>query len=72
MSNLETSLFSTIFRLRQYMRLRWFPGNSVALCADNQDNFARHYFGQKAFLDEVGFSLRFVFPIRITDYKIDL
>ena len=52
------------------MRLRWFPDNSVALCADN---FARRFcFGPTALLDEVGFSPHFVFPIIITDYKIDV
>ena len=51
------------------MRLRWFPDNSVALCADN---FARFCFGPTALLDEEGFSPHFVFPIMITDYKIDV
>ena len=51
------------------MRLRWFPDNSLALCADD---FARFCFGPTALPDEDGFSRRFVFPIIITDYKIDV
>ena len=51
------------------MRLRWFPDNSLALCADN---FACFCFGPTALPDEDGFSRRFVFPIMITDYKIDV
>ena len=51
------------------MRLRWFPDNSVALCADNSSLFSRFYFDPTALFDEVGFSLYFVFLIIITDYK---
>ena len=54
------------------MLLRWFPDNSVALCADNFARLSRYCFGPTALLDEVGFSPHFVFPIIITDYKIDV
>ena len=48
------------------MRLQWFPDNFVALCTDNFTGFC---FSPT---DEDGFSPRFVFPIMITDYKIDV
>ena len=54
------------------MRLRWLPDNSVALSADNFARLCRFCFGPTALLDEVGFSPHFVFPIMITDYKIDV
>ena len=54
------------------MRLRWFPDNSVALRADNFALLSRFSFGPTALLDEVGFSSHFVFPIIITEYKIDV
>ena len=54
------------------MRLRWFRGNSVALCADNFARLCRFCFGPTALLDEDGFTPRFVFLIMITDYKIDV
>ena len=54
------------------MRLRWFPDNSVALCADNFTCLSRFCFDPTALLDEVGFSPHFVFPIIIADYKIDV
>ena len=52
------------------MQSRWFPNNSVALCADNFVHLCCFCFG--ALLDEVGFSPHLVFPIMITDYKIDV
>ena len=45
------------------MRLRWFPDDSVALCADNYPRLFCFCFGPTALLDEDGFSPRFVFPI---------
>ena len=54
------------------MRLRWFRDNSVALFANNFVLLCRFCFGLTALLDEVGFSPRLVFPIIITDYKIDV
>ena len=54
------------------MRSRWFPDNSAALCADNFVRLCRFCFGLTAWLDEIGFSSRLIFPIRITDYKIDV
>ena len=54
------------------MRSRWFPDYSVVLCADNFARLCRFCFGPTALLDEVGFSPRLVFAIRITDYKIDI
>ena len=54
------------------MRSRWFPDNSAALCADNFVRLCRFCFDLTAWLDEIGFSSRLIFPIRITDYKIDV
>ena len=54
------------------MRSWWFPDISVTLCADNLTRLCRFCFGPIALLDEVGFIPRLVFPIIITDYKIDL
>ena len=54
------------------MPLRWFPDNSVALCADNFARHCRFCFGPTALLDEDGFSPRFVLLIIITDYNIDV
>ena len=54
------------------MRSQWFPNNSVALCADNFAHLSRFCSGPKALQDEVGFSPHLVFPIMITDYKIDV
>ena len=49
----------------------WFPDNSVC-CADNFVLLCHFCFGLTAWLDEVGFSPHLVFPIMITDYKIDV
>ena len=54
------------------MRLWWFADNSVALCADNFDRLCRFCFGPTALLDVVHFSSHFVFPMIITDYKINV
>ena len=53
------------------MRLWWPPDNFVALCVDNFTCLSRFCFGPTALLDEVGFSLYFVFLIIIADYNTD-
>ena len=54
------------------MRSWCFPYNSVALCADNFVRLCHFCIRLTALLDEVGISPCLVFPIMITDYKIDV